>query len=110
MATPPSPTLRIVRNELHDARVKWYDIGLELEIEEGDLRSLRKQYGDPSDALREMLSIWLKKTGGSWEKIVEALKAKTVGEDTLAVALEKKYCQRTAISNDPTGTGKSTTS
>lgn len=80
-------TLTKVRDFLYGVRLKWYDIGLELEIEEEELDVIKhKENNDPSKCLREMIKVWLKSVDKppTWEALAEALKAKAVNEVALA--------------------------
>ena len=44
---------------LWDYRAKWKFIGIELQIEPGDLDAIRKNNRDVEDALYEMIKFWL---------------------------------------------------
>ena len=78
--------LKTVRELLHDIRVKWYDIGVELDVDIGTLESIRSRYHDPKDCLREMLREWLKSISPqpTWKRLSIALRASAVGETSLA--------------------------
>ena len=85
-----------VRDEIYNARTKWYDIGLHLRIPVDDLDAIRR---DPTlmvgDPLCEVLKHWLKtavEPKPTWSALIEALRSRTVREDALASELEKKYC------------------
>ena len=71
---------------------KWEDIGIQLDIEDGELAKVRADHpGESGSCLREMLRIWLKKvTDPSWNDLVEALEY--LGEEKLAQKLKDKYC------------------
>ena len=86
--------LHIVMEELNDVRAKWYDIGVQLRVNIGTLKAIEKQYSDPSDCLREILTTWLKAypPHSTWSKVVDALSSGAVGESRLAADLEQKYC------------------
>ena len=82
-----------VRNEIHDARTKWYDIGLELKVPEPTLKSIESKYTDDKVCLREVITAWLKAgDNATWESLVDALRTKVVDEPKLAAVLEAKYC------------------
>jgi len=38
--------LSTVRNEIHDARTKWYDIGIELNVDVSTLKAIDSMYKD----------------------------------------------------------------
>ena len=71
---------------------KWEDIGIQLDIDDGRLSSIKADNnGDSTSCLREMLRIWLKrvKPKPSWEEMIEALEC--LGEQLLAEKLREKY-------------------
>ena len=59
------------------------------------LNSIKSQYPDVHDCLREMLQLWLTATNPdpSWEVLVDALNTCIVGEGQLAARLREKYCR-----------------
>ena len=85
--------IKHVRREIYEARAKWYDIGIELEIPTGTLKSIKSMYGSPADCLVEMLDTWLKQVDPkpSWRLLIDALEQPTVGEERLAERLKQKY-------------------
>ena len=78
--------LREVRALLYSVRSKWYDIGIELEIEIGTLESIKHQFKRPEDCLREVLIVWLKTVDPlpAWQTLADALRADAIGEADLA--------------------------
>ena len=87
--------LGAVRNAIHDARSKWYDIGLELKVPVPTLNSIESKQADDNICLREVVAAWLKAGDHpTWQSLVDALKAKVIGEQKLAAELEAKYCSK----------------
>ena len=90
------PDLSTIVDDLVGVRSKWYDIGLQLRpVDVGTLETIKSDHrGDAGACLRELFKIWLEKSESpSWKTLIGALRAKSVGEDKLAKALELKYCQ-----------------
>ena len=89
-----SDDLGCVLEEVLDASAQWYNLGLQLKVRTGTLDSIRKQFPDPNDQLREMLKDWLK-TGGNptWKTLTVALRSRSVGASQLAGDLKTKYCK-----------------
>lgn len=85
-------TLKNVRNILWDARIKWFDLGIELDLPEDKLRVIQKD--NPSDVEKcftEMISTWLKETPEkSWSAIIKALKAPAVNLAHLGNKVEQE--------------------
>lgn len=87
--------IKHVRREIYDARTKWYDIGIELEIPTSTLKSIKLMYNNsPAECLVEMLDTWLKQVNPkpSWRLLTNALEQPTVGEEQLADKLKRRYC------------------
>ena len=92
-----SKDLRIVRNELFDAAMKWYDIGLEVGLECSTLDNIRDMYQDNKDCLREMIKCFLNQVNPrpSWKIVVDALRSKAVNFGQLAETIENSYYKPT---------------
>ena len=71
----------------------WYDLGLQLKVRIGTLKSIQTEFSAPKHQLQEMLNAWLA-TGDnpSWKTLIDALRSRMVGASHLAAALETKYC------------------
>ena len=83
-----------VRNVIWDAKTEWYDLGLELNLSESTLQTIKKE--NPTDVkacFREMLSEWLKMIDPlpSWEGLLEALKKPCVGHKNLAMKIAREH-------------------
>ena len=81
--------LRVLQNKVSNA---WEDIGIQLDIEDGELNKIKSD--NPSDSkacLREMLRIWLKRVNPppTWSEMVEALKFQ--GNEDIASQIETNY-------------------
>ena len=78
-----------VLDELYDVRAKWYDIGLRLNL---PAETLEKKRGpDDNSCLREVLIIWLQSGEATWLELCQALCHRTIGQESLADALQAKY-------------------
>ena len=88
--------LGTVLTELHSARAKWYNIGLQLLVPVADLQRIESEYkNDHSTCLRQMLIKWLEMGSANWGALIDALQAPIVHGDknkALAETLRKKYC------------------
>ena len=71
----------------------WYELGLQLKVSIGTLKSIRAEFSAPKHHLREMLNAWLT-TGDNpnWKTLIDALRSPLVGASQLAATLETKYC------------------
>ena len=86
-----------VINELYEARHKWFDIGLQLQLDHSELKSIEDKYrSDPGDCFRQMLIAW--KTSSSqahktWSTLANILRQPAIRYEELATKVEEKYCQ-----------------
>ena len=71
----------------------WKDIGLILELKEGDLSVIKSDYHDSKRCFREMLKLWLNQVEPppTWSAIIEAIDV--LEYKSLAEELRKKYCE-----------------
>ncbi|XP_064398834.1 uncharacterized protein LOC135345359 isoform X2 [Halichondria panicea] len=81
--------LHHVLNILIDARHKWYNIGLALNVRELTLRKIRANFQSLEckdvDCLREMLSHWLRNSRSTtWQNIIRALCSRSVDQRKIA--------------------------
>ena len=78
--------LRKIQRATWEARVKWYNIGLELEIDPGTLDTIKTDNENSDNRFRAMLTIWLKmvQPEPTLAALAEALQSPTVGFGCLA--------------------------
>ncbi|XP_064407343.1 uncharacterized protein LOC135352104 [Halichondria panicea] len=75
-----------------DARIKWRNFLLVLEIPSDTIDSIGKDWSNnPNDCYREGLKEWLKGGERSWEDIVKALSSPIMGEVHIARTIEKDH-------------------
>lgn len=92
-AVPVKPTLRELLRELRPKAADWDDIGVELEVDDGDLKQIKSDNSsDSKSCLRELFRKWLLSVDPqpSWTGIVDALKG--IGDKELANKIESNYC------------------
>ena len=86
--------LRLLLEELVDMHVRWCNLGLQLRVRPETLETIRVQFSDSRDRLREMLRTWLITSDNtSWKTLTNALRSPTMGESQLAGVLDTKYCR-----------------
>ena len=78
--------IKEVQRAAWDARSKWYNIGLELNIDQGTLDVIEGDNKGIDKQFRAMLTTWLKTVNPrpTWEALAEALRSPTVGYEHLA--------------------------
>ena len=86
--------LNRVRREVWAARSKWFNIGLELDLEVSDLNTInRKHNRDADNCLRDCLKLWLRGSHQppTWSAMVKVLRSPAVGFAEIADEIEEKY-------------------
>ena len=87
------PKLKNLQEELYSKVAnEWEDIGIQLDIEEGQLKQIKSDNaGDSKACLREMLRVWLRRVAPppSWQAMANALD--TLGHQDIATHLRTKY-------------------
>jgi hypothetical protein len=71
-----APELKILLRELRRVAGEWEDIGIELDIKEGQLKQIKSDNaGECKACLREMLRAWLSRVAPppSWSAMADAL-------------------------------------
>ena len=88
-------TLDAAFSALHSVCHKWFRIGLLLGVPTFRLEIIMTDRLSTEERMLTMLGYWMSNGTDplpSWEVLVNALKAPTVGESGLAWALEERYC------------------
>lgn len=78
--------LKQVRRLLHSIPEKWYDIGVELELDTRELDTIRATSVDDARCLLCMIKQWLisTKRPPTWSFLAEALRSGPINEEELA--------------------------
>ena len=92
LALQRPPKVSVLLNKIAaEASDKWKKLGQQLDIEHHKLKTISKENDDVLDCFAEVFELW--KRGGSppytWATIIDALRAKIVGEVQLAYELEQ---------------------
>ena len=96
--------LGTLQSELHEARDKWYNLGVQLKVPVSDLKAIQAKFkysNDPGDCLREMLTRWLSITINpppTWQRVVDALCSAPVDRPLIAEQIRNKYCSERSAS------------
>ena len=77
--------------DLHDVSSRWYDLGVQLRIDVGDLDNIKND--NSVECLREMLKRWLKQVDPypTRNALINALKCRVISDQQLATQLQTKY-------------------
>ena len=91
--------LKDVQELLVEVSYKWYDIGIQLNMNPGDLDRIQSRYSDPADCLRVMLKEWLAGTNPypTLESLAQALESRTMKKGQLANKVRQKLLERISI-------------
>jgi hypothetical protein len=93
-------SLSLLHHELYDLRSNWFNFGVQLNIDNGTLQSIKRQFTDDVDALREVLTHWLKGTP-TWEELFKALQSRPVGAHDIQRKIEEDQLSSESV---PEGT------
>ena len=86
------PKLKDLVDDLHDVASKWRAIGVQLEVHQPTLKAIDYEHrGDCNQAFSDMLDRWINNGPNvSWQTVVDALNACSVGEKALALDIQKR--------------------
>ena len=101
-----SGNLGKVQDLIWDARPKWFNLGLNLNIDQATLIMIKQNHPNGDDCFREMLSEYLKSMEPSWEELLAALRKPSVGHKQLAKKISGKF--DISIESDDSDEGNST--
>ena len=89
--------LNFLHSELHPVSVKWFPLGIQLQVPVKTLQCIEAEHKQMNRCLLEMLTVWLECTNPppTWNVLTEALESPPVGEKLLAQQLRDKHCQST---------------
>ena len=95
-----------VRRLTFDACDKWHSFGLELGLRVTTLDIIRQTFNRSEDQFTEMLSKWLRMTDlpPTWERLIAALKERTMGLHDVAKRVEKEL-ENSATTSDGSAGG-----
>ena len=91
--TSPLKFSDLLKELLNKVSADWEDIGLALDLEQGQLSAIRSDHRESNKCFREMLKLWLKQVEpppGTWSAITDAIDV--LEYESLAEELRKKYC------------------
>ena len=90
--------LKKVYKTTFEARYKWKNIFLELDLSSDTIESIGVScHNNPVDCYREGLMRWLKSGERSWRDLAEALSSPTVDHQDIALVIEREYFPESAI-------------
>ena len=89
----------MIYSNFWEARNKWFNIGLGLNLEVGDLKAIsQRNRDDVDDCFRDMLEKWLRTSLRPMQSnLITVLREKTVGFNQLAEELESKILKRDRV-------------
>ncbi len=79
-------------------------MGTELGVSEDDLDNIEDEGSDNEECLATMVAVWLRKRSlhPSWKRLVEALRAETVGREDMACDIAEEYLELKVKGQEPT--------
>lgn len=83
--------LRNVLTVVADMQPQWEELGFSLGLSEEELKRIAESHSSVCRYLYEVLRCWIVRIGGSWERLVIALKSDTVRRNDIAQLVTEKY-------------------
>ena len=84
-----TPTIKELTEHVN-VGTDWYIVGTMLDLDQKRLKSIERQAGSDTHKMIEMFNLWLTTTPtASRKQVLEALRIRVVGENTLADEYEK---------------------
>ena len=99
--SPNSLKLKDVFSELYDATDKWFNLGLQLDVDSNDLDRIESTLQNNTDRLRKMLTVRLNQGDLTWDHIIEALENHTVCKKVTADEIRSKYIKPQSATTIP---------
>ena len=103
--------LKGIQNSTWDARAKWFNLGVQLNVKPTSLEAIQQNNKDhPDKCMTEMLIVWLKLSNPrpTWSSLVTALKQETVGREDLADRIDRQHLKCTTIGSEESHTSTAT--
>ena len=83
---------KIAELQEHVRTVKWYELGIQLHLDNNELKAIKSQSNDAAECRRLMFTLWLETNSNcSRKELLCALKTKSVAETFLADEYEKQF-------------------
>ena len=92
--TSPPRFITLLRELSSKVSADGEDIGVALDLEQGQLNTMKCHHQQSMRCFREMLKLWLKQVNPppTWSAIIEAIEVLDPKYKPLAETLKKKYC------------------
>ena len=75
--------------DLNSVAARWHDLGVQLGIDDGELKNISGEEGRAQSCFREMLMEWMKNQTPTCRAIIDALQSRVVQHNALARELER---------------------
>ena len=98
--------MKTVINEIWKVRARFYDLGVNLDIDTGTL-AVAKRKGDDGEAFNLIINRWLQKNKPkpTWKALIQALRQKNLDKGALANEIAAKYCPDQVITESDSEEG-----
>ncbi len=84
--------LRDVYEVTYEAREKWANVLLALDVSNPTIESIRSKFhSNPDDCYRQGLSQWLQEGEKSWNDVARAMSSPIVGHKDIAETISKSH-------------------
>ena len=84
-----SIALKELTEDLNSVAADWFELGVQLDIEDGELRGVSGKENAAAKCFQKTLSLWWKSGTPTLKAITDALRSSVIGHNNLARKLEK---------------------
>ena len=81
--------LKELTEDLNSVAADWFELGVQLDIEDGELRGVSGKENAAAKCFQKTLSLWWKSGTPTLKAITDALRSSVIGHNNLARKLEK---------------------
>ena len=81
--------LKELTEDLNSVAADWFELGVQLDIEDGELRGVSGKENAAAKCFQKTLSLWWKSGTPTLKAITDALRSRVIGHNNLAIKVEK---------------------
>lgn len=84
--------LKELTEDLNSVAADWFELGVQLDIEDGELRGVSGKENAAAKCFQKTLSLWWRSGTPTLKAVTDALRSSVIGHNNLARKLEKGLC------------------
>ena len=84
--------LKDLTEDLNSVAADWFELGVQLDIEDSELRGVSGKENAAAKCFQKTLSLWWRSGTPTLKAVTDALRSSVIGNNNLARKLEKGLC------------------